>query len=161
MQCWFCSLRDRDTEHTYAFDMYGRVAAKNGESQTDISYNVQHIQIPRCQDCHSRHKTAFFAVIGGVFFCAALTVSAVLLITEIFAPLLGGILCGLSAGLAAAAFLSAFFVQKGIVTIRKSRSTYPAVKELLSQCYRFGTRPKSALPESDPPCENDENSRRR
>ena len=93
MQCWFCSIRAAEEEYVYNLEMYGKVDARNIKSQTNVSYNVQHIQVPRCQDCFNRHKTAKLAktmsIIFGVIFIGML----VTLIFELINPLLAGILC--------------------------------------------------------------------
>ncbi len=155
MQCWFCSLREAETEYAYNFDMYGKVDAQNNISQTNVSYNVRHIQIPRCSDCYNRHKTAKFAKIMSIIFGFLFIGTIIILMFSLLDSLPAGILCGLAAGLIVASLLSNRLIQKGIFTIRNSRSEYPPVKELLTQCYRFGVRPKSPIPQSDPPCDPD------
>ncbi len=156
MKCWYCSVRDSDEGHSYAFDMHGNVAAEGSGAQTDVTYNVRHVSIPRCADCHARHKLSrLFTLLAGCFALLALIALLLLLLTSIDA-LLPGVLLGLFAGLAVGALMSGHAVLKGIATVQKSRKTYPEVAQLLKECYRFGSRPKEKMPVSDAPCGSDE-----
>lgn len=155
MICWFCSVRESEPKHVYSLDMHGEVAAQNMASQTHVAYSVHHVEIPRCADCHRRHKTAsFLKVLSAIF--AALFLGAVMFALFSWADhLLVGIWAGLSFGLVIACLLSGSLVQKGIHTERSSRTKHPEILALKEKCYRFGARPKEALPKSDPPCNPD------
>jgi len=157
MNCWFCSVRASEEGHVYEVDMHGEVDAQNVQSQTNIAYSVRHIKIPRCADCHSRHHLAGFAKFMAAV-CAALVLAGV--VFALFgwaAPFVTGAWTGLALGLVVAFLMAIVIAQKGIHSLRNSRSLYPEVKELLDRCYRFGLRPKAILPKSDPPCDQGQN----
>ena len=63
-----------------------------------------------------------------------------------------GIWAGFTLGLVMGCLLSASLVQKGIHTVRSSRSKHPEIIALKEKCFRFGSRPKEALPKSDAAC---------
>lgn len=153
MQCWFCSVRDADEAHALHLEMYGDVDAKKTSSETKIAYNVRHIDVPRCADCHSRHVIAFYALIlAGAM---ALGLVAAILVA-VFADLAGwvwGLWAGLAAGLLLGALAIRFLILKGINSVHQARTQYPDIVALLEKCYRFGRRPKGPIPESDQPCE--------
>lgn len=154
MNCWFCSLRDAQDRHACGIDMYGDVDTRKSESQTDIAYRVRHIEVPRCEDCHRQHRQAGQAQLLAVVLAVVAAVAVLAIILSWTAPLVSGIWLGLSLGLALAALLASVLVQKGIQPLRKSRSRYPEVQELLKQCYRFGRRPRADIPKSSKPCAN-------
>lgn len=158
MKCWFCSVRDAEPGDAYELDMFGEVNAKSTESKTDVAYSVRHIVIPRCPNCHSKHRIAKGASWFAAVLLAGLIAAILALLFNWVGPLAAGLWSGIAAGLLVAALLSGVFVQKGIHTVRAGRLKYPEIKELLNECYRFGTRPNQALPKSDPPCERAENS---
>lgn len=156
MNCWFCSVREADARHVYGLDMHGDVDAQNTETATNIAYSVRHIDIPRCADCHSKHRIAKAAFVFSFVFLALLLAAVVFAVFGWAAPLIVGAWGGLSAGLVIAMLLCASVVQKGIHTLRSSKREYPLVKEMLDKCYRFGLRPKAVLPKSDLPCKQGE-----
>jgi hypothetical protein len=133
--------------------MYGDVDAKKTSSETKIAYNVRHIDVPRCADCHSRHVIAFYALIlAGAM---ALGLVAAILVAVI-ADLAGGgwgVWAGLAAGLLLGALAIRFLILKGINSVHQARTQNPDIVALLEKCYRFGRRPKGPIPESDQPCE--------
>lgn len=154
MKCWYCSVREASEDRAYAFDMHGNVAAESKDSQTNVAYNVKHIVIPRCEDCHSKHRLAtLFKYLCAVFAVIAVATFLLLLFSGMNRTLLG-ILLGLFLGLSIAAITSCFIIQKGISTVAYSRKKHPDVIELLNQCYRYGSRPKEQLPSTDLPCDN-------
>jgi hypothetical protein len=156
MSCWFCSVREAQADHDLAFEMYGDVDAQKTQSQTRVAYNVRHIEIPRCADCHGRHILALYALIGA----AALLVSALAaLLVGLYGTLVAwawGLWLGLSFGLMIGLLGCRFFLLKGIHSVHQARTVYPEVKELLEKCYRYGRRPKGQLPAGDQACEQPE-----
>lgn len=153
MLCWYCSIREAESASVYKLNMFGAVNAQNGASHTKVSYDVRYVEIPRCHDCETRHKTAknakvFSAVLTLVALCAA-----VALVFNLNSPVLYAVVLGLAVGLVLTGLIASIMIQKGIKTIRTSRLQYPEILELKKQCYRFGDRPKQAIPETDPPCE--------
>jgi len=153
MKCWYCSVRDAQDKDNYVADMYGSVASKSVDTQTNVAYNVRHLVIPRCSDCHAKHSAAKLFFLLFLVFSTCVLVSFFLTVFSVTNGILAGILLGVFAGLSIAALLAERMVQKGISTIHTSRKKYPEIVELLGQCYRFGVRPKEKIPTSDPPCE--------
>lgn len=151
MICWFCSLREAQVKHTYGIDMYGEVDAKTTPAQTDVAYRVRHVDVPRCADCHRRHRLArFVANLSVLFFIAAIAAMLAILL-KWTTPLISGIWLGLAVGLTLAALIAAKLILKGIHSLRKSHKKYPEIQDLLKQGYRFGQRPKAGIPKADPP----------
>lgn len=152
MTCWFCSVREADPKHIHGIDMYGEVGVQNNEAQTNVAYNVKHIDVPRCADCHSKHRISRIARFMSLVFLVILLGGALSAAFKWVADvLIAGIWCGLSAGLIIACLLSSAFVQKGIKPVRKSCSKYPEVVEMLKRQYHFGLRPKEEMPKVQPP----------
>lgn len=144
MVCWYCLVRESEAKHAYAFDMYGDLGVQSSEAQTNVAYNVRHIEVPRCADCRGKHKTAKALLVSSAIFAAALLVGAAFALFHWAPDLIAGLWCGLAAGLVIASLLSAVLVQKGIHTERKSRGKYPEASDLLKKGYRLGTQPKAA-----------------
>jgi hypothetical protein len=142
MICWYCSIREADEKHTFAFDMFGDLDAQEMPVQTDVAYKVRHVRVPRCADCHNRHRLAWLSLL----FAAGMAVLAfVASLNSIFSwtsPWLAGLLLGLSTGLLFAALLYSRAVQSGIYSVARSRTKYPEVQELFKLNYQFGARPK-------------------
>lgn len=151
MTCWFCSARESDPKHIYGIDMYGEIGVQNNEAQTNVAYNVKHIDVPRCTDCHSKHRIAKAARVLSLVFVAALLGGVLSAAFKWVPELLAGAWCGLAAGLVIACLLSSAFVQKGIKSLGKSRSKYPEVVDMLKRQYHFGLRPKDEMPKVQPP----------
>lgn len=150
MICWFCSLREAQVKHTYGIDMYGEVDAKTTSALTDIAYRVRHVEVPRCANCHRRHRQARFASDLSVLFFIVAVAAAPAIILKWTPPLISGIWLGLAVGLVLTALVSVKLILKGIHSLRKSHAKYPEIQELLKQGYRFGQRPKAGIPKSDP-----------
>ncbi len=148
MVCWYCSVRTAEAKHSYAFDMYGGLGVHNSETETNVAYNVRHIEIPRCADCRAKHGTAKAAMFMSVVFLAVLLGGALSAVFGWVPQFIAGAWCGLAAGLVIASLLSAVLVQKGICTVRASRGKYPEANDLLKKGYRYGTRPKAAPSQS-------------
>ena len=152
MNCWFCSVREANTDHTYVTQMYGDVDAKTTSSQTQVRYNVRRIEVPRCADCHSRHVIALYATVLAIVMAVALLVAVLFAVYGWTAQWIWGLWSGLAFGLLLGALAIRFLILKGIYSIGQARKAYPEISELLEKCYRFGRRPKGQLPESDAPC---------
>ncbi len=153
MTCWFCSVREADPKHTHGIDMYGEVGVKNDEAQTNVAYNVKHIDVPRCADCHGKHRIAKIARFMSLVFLALLAIGALSAAFEWTTGFIAGLWCGLAAGLLVACLLSSALVQKGIKSEGKSRSRYPEVLDMLKKQYHFGLRPKEEMPKPQPPAQ--------
>jgi hypothetical protein len=151
MACWFCSVRIPEANHVLELDMYGDVDALKTPAQTTVAYNVRHIDIPRCADCHKRHSMARNVRFLAALLAITLIGAALSIAFSWVPPLYAGLWAGLSAGLMAGALVSGALVQKGIYSVGKSRAQYPEVKELLGKNYRFGLRPKNRVAESGQP----------
>jgi hypothetical protein len=134
-----------------AVDMYGDVNAQKSELQTKVAYNVQHVSIPRCSDCHSRHIISQYADVLGLIFSVAFLVSILTAVLGWVGPFILGLWMGLAFGLLLGMFGIRFLALKGIYSIRDAKIKYPEVKELLEKGYRFGFRPQNQLPESNQP----------
>lgn len=158
MKCWYCSIRDSEEKYAYKLDMYGGVAASSEETQTNIAYNVRHVEIPRCIDCHKKHRIAKIFKILSVLLAVLMLAAFAAFLFDLAEPKLSGVCLGLTIGLVIASLLAGHFVSYRIKTIRKGRAGYPEVEDLLKQCYRFGVRPKERIPVSEAPCEESENS---
>ena len=150
MACWYCSVRPAEANHMLETNLNGDVDALKSYDQTKVAYNVRHVGIPRCGDCHRRHRLAKgirgFAAIAGV----SLILSAVAVVFHWLDPLYTGIWVGLSAGLMIGGLVAGNLVQTGIHTERKSLHQYPEIKDLRDKGYRFGIRPRQAKPTSQP-----------
>jgi len=157
MNCWFCSVREAEAQHRVGMDMHGEVDAQNMQSQTKVAYSVRHIEIPRCADCHSRHRLAKFAQFMGAVFAVVLLAGVIVALFNLLAPYIAGLWAGLALGLVIASLAAGSVAHKGIYSLRDSRAKFPAVKELLNKCYRFGARPRALIPKSDPPCNRSDN----
>lgn len=153
MLCWYCSTREAESAHVYKLNMFGAVNAKSSASQTKISYDVRYVEIPRCSDCATRHKTARYMKTLSAIFALVATCAAVALLFNLSNPIIYALILGLAVGLVLTGLIASMMVQKGIKTIRASRHQYPEIIELNKQCYRFGHRPKQSIPETDPPCD--------
>jgi hypothetical protein len=151
MSCWFCSVRNEEIEHVLAVEMYGDVNAQKTKVQTKVAYNVQHVNIPRCPDCHSRHIISMYSDILGLIFSVAFLVSILVAVFGGVGSLLLGLWMGLSFGLLLGVLGIRFMALKGIYSIRDAKANYPEIKELLKKGYRFGFRPQSQLPEGNQP----------
>ena len=64
MACWYCSVRPAEANHMLETNLNGDVDALKSYDQTKVAYNVRHVGIPRCGDCHRRHRLVG-AVDGG------------------------------------------------------------------------------------------------
>ncbi len=163
MSCWFCSVRDEEAEHLLAVEMYGEVNALEVKSQTKVAYKVQHIKIPRCADCHSRHIIANLVDILAIILVVIFLVSILFAVFGWVAQLIWALIMGVSFGLLVGTLAVRFLALKGIRSIRDAKMNYPEIKELLEKCYRFGMHPKGQVTESDPICnsvvENSETSK--
>ena len=141
MICWYCSVREADEKHTCSFDLYGELDAQEMPVQTDVAYKVRHVQVPRCADCHSKHRLAILALCGAAAMAFVAIFAALNSIFSWTSPWLAGLLLGLSAGLLVALLLVSQAVQKGIFSVARSRKKFPEIQELLKLKYQFGTRP--------------------
>ena len=149
MKCWFCSIREADEKHVLALEMYGDVDAKKTESETKVAYNLRHIEVPRCFDCHSRHVRSFTAVIAALILVLSVAAATLAAVYVWLADWAWALWLGLSLGLLVAALLVRFFALLGIKSIKQAKTVYPEVKELLDKGYKFGRRPKSLITEND------------
>ena len=159
MNCWFCSVREAEADHTLLIEMYGDVDTKKTPSQTRVAYNVRHIDVPRCADCHSRHVIALYATILAVIMTVALVVAVLFAFYAWLPQWAWGLWAGLAFGLVLGSLAIRFLILKGIFSIRQAKADYPDIKELLEKGYRFGRRPRGQLPESDQPREDEEPDR--
>lgn len=157
MVCWYCLVRESEAKHAYSFDMYGGVGVQSSEVQTNVAYNVRHIEVPRCADCRGKHKTAKVLFVSAVVFAATLLVGAAFAAFRWAPDLIAGLWCGFSAGLVIACLLSAALVQKGIHTVKKSRSKFPEASDLLKKGYRHGTQPKAGVQNAQMPAVQEKN----
>lgn len=151
MQCWYCELREADKNCGHSFDMYGGVDVQKNDALTNVSYSLIQIEIERCRDCYMRHKYALISLYAIIPIAGIIIAATIGLLTEALTPLMAGILAGLAVGLIIAAVLSNKLMQRGIHTVKFSRAEYPTAKDLLERGWRYGVRPKEALPVSDPP----------
>lgn len=158
MNCWFCSIREADPEHLFHVEMYGDVDTKKTPSQTKVAYNVRHIDVPRCADCHSRHVVALYAAVIAAVLLVALVIAVLFAVFSWAPQWVWGLWAGLAFGLALGTLAIRFFALKGIYSVRQAKAIYPEIKDLLDKCYRFGRRPRGQLPESDEPCASPESS---
>ncbi len=149
MNCWFCSVREAYADNTWSTEMYGDVDAKKTSSQTQVIYNVRHIDVPRCADCHSRHVIALYAAVMALVMTVALIVAVLFAVYGWSVQWIWGLWAGLAFGLLLGALAIRFLILKGIYSIKQAKSAYPEIKDLLDKSYRFGRRPKGHLPESD------------
>jgi hypothetical protein len=151
MSCWFCSIRDAEMDHVLAVDMYGDVNAQKTELQTKVAYNVQHVSIPRCADCHSRHIISMYADVLGLIFGVVFLVSILAAVFGWAGLFISGLWMGLAFGLLLGMLGIRFLALKGIYSVRDAKIRYPEVKKLQEKGYRFGFRPQSQLPKSNQP----------
>lgn len=151
MNCWFCLIRESKVEHVLKLEMYGGVETQNTNELTKVAYNVRHIEVARCPDCHSRHLLAKVVQIVDLVLAGILLIAIFFATFKWIEPLFAGIWIGMSAGLIIGLLVAGYFIQRGIYSIRKSKSEYPDVKELLEKSYKFGVLPKTPLPHNDPP----------
>ena len=146
MACWYCSVRPAEANHMLETNLNGDVDALKSYDQTKVAYNVRHVGIPRCGDCHRRHRLAKgargFAALAGI----SLILAAIALVLKWLDPLYTGIWAELSAGLMPGGLAGGYLVQIGIHTERKSLRQYPEIKELRDKGYRFGIRPRQTKP---------------
>lgn len=142
MICWYCSVREADEKHTCTFDLHGDLDAQKMPVQTDVAYKVRHVHIPRCADCHGKHRLAKLALFGAAVMAALAILAALNSIFVWTTPWLAGLLLGIAAGLLVALLLISQTVQKGICSVARSRSKYPEVQELIKLNYQFGARPR-------------------
>jgi len=141
MICWYCSVREADEKHTCSFDLYGDLDAQKMPVQTDVAYKVRHVLVPRCADCHSKHRLARLAVVAAAVMAVLVIAAALNSIFIWTSPWLAGLLLGLTAGLLIALLLISQAVQKGICSVARSRAKYPEIQELRKLNYQFGARP--------------------
>lgn len=153
MLCWYCSIREAESAVAYKLNMFGAVKAQNSASHTNVTYDVKHIEIPRCGDCATRHKTAANAKALSAVFALIAIGAAIAMLFNLSSPVLYAVILGLSVGLVLTGLIAGIMIQKGIKTVRAGRHEYPEVIEMKKRCYRFGDRPKQSIPESDPPCD--------
>jgi len=142
MICWFCSVREAEDKHAYSFHMYGDFDAQKMETRTDVAYKVRHVVVPRCADCHGRHRLARMAMIAAAVLAVLAIAAAFNSVFGWSEPWFAGLWLGLAAGLLAGALLLSHFVQTGICSQARSRTKYGEVQELIKQNYKFGARPK-------------------
>ncbi len=143
MICWFCHLTEEVPEKSCRMKLFGEVDARTDASATRVRYVVRRIAIPRCALCRSKHAEASaLNALGALLAAAALACAAV---AAFRAPsgFWAGILTGLAGGLSIGSFASGFLLHKGIASVRKARRSYPEIRELLDQGYRFGNAPGS------------------
>lgn len=150
MFCWFCSVRAAAPEHTWSTEMYGDVDTKKTTEQTQVFYNVRHIEVPRCSDCHSRHALALTTRIMAWIFLVLFAASLLLAFFKLVAPWIWGLGAGLSFGLLIAGLGMHFVSLKGIHSLKDAKTEFPLIKEYLEKSYRFGFRPKGHLPQDEP-----------
>ena len=155
MNCWFCSVREAAAEHVWSTEMYGDVDTKKTDEQTQVVYNVRHIEVPRCADCHSRHSLALAALVAGFVFLAILAAAVIVAAFTDLPQWIWGLGAGLALGLILGMLAVRFVSLKGIYSIREARREYPQIKESLANCYRFGFRPKGHLPKGDGDCQDE------
>jgi uncharacterized membrane protein SpoIIM required for sporulation len=110
--------------------------------QTDVAYKVRHVYVPRCADCHSKHRLAMLALFSAAVMAVVAIGAALNSIFSWTSPWLAGLMLGLSAGLLVALLLFNKAVQKGICSVARSRAKFPEVQELLKLNYQFGAQPK-------------------
>ena len=151
MVCWYCLVRESEAKHAYAFDMYGGVGVQSIEAQTNVAYNVRHIEVPRCADCRGKHKAAKALRVLSAVLAVALAAGVAFAAFEWTKALIAGAWCGLAAGLVIACLLSAAYAQKGINTVRKSKRKYPEASDLLKKGYKYGACPKASAQNMQPP----------
>lgn len=145
MMCWFCSVRAAEDLKTYKIDLYGDVDTRQSDSQTQVAYRVQRINVPRCGDCYDRHRMADATGILAIILIIILPVAILLAYLQILSPWIWTAVAGLALGLALGSLLSRAIALKNILSPAQARKTYPAIVELLDKGYRFGRRPKDAL----------------
>ena len=152
MSCWFCSIRDEEADHHLAYEMYGEVDAQETKAQTKVAYKVQHVKVPRCADCHSRHTIAQYIDIIAIILGAIFLLSILFAVFGWVAQWIWALWMGLSFGLMLGSLAAHVLVLRGIHSVYKARMTFPEIKELLEKCFRFGYRPRGQVIESDPTC---------
>ncbi len=133
--------------------MYGQVEKKSEVTQTAITYQYRNVVVPRCKDCHSRHKLASVFQMSSLILLILALIALEQVLYGKFSAVLTGIIFGVLAGLAFSSFIAQFVVQKGIHSLKSSKRKYPEVAELRRQCYRFGKSPKDQIPQEDDACE--------
>lgn len=156
MKCWFCSIREAEVKNVLDLEMYGDVDATKVESETKVAYNVRHIAVPRCADCHSRHIRSLTSIIMTVVLALSAAAAALSAAYGWLDGWVWGLWLGLSLGLAAAGLLVHYFALKGIKSIRQAKTVFPEVKDLLEKCYKFGRRPRNLKTENDQSCAENE-----
>ena len=145
MKCWFCTIRDAISKHALPFEMYGDVDAQKTPSETKVKYNVRHVEIPRCADCHSRHRHAMAALIAAVVLFLSVAAAVILAVLNTAPEWLWGLWAGASAGLLIGVVLTRQATLRGTLSTYFARKNYPEVKELSEKGYRFGRRPKATM----------------
>ena len=149
MKCWFCTIRDAVTKHALPFEMYGDVDTQKTPSETKVAYNVRHVEIPRCADCHSRHKHVMTALVAAIIFLLSLAAAIILAVWNLVPEWLWGLWAGASAGLLIGAVLTRQATLRGTLSTYYAKKNYPEVKELSEKGYRFGRRPKDTAEATD------------
>lgn len=145
MNCWFCDIRTAENRHNKSYVMYGDIDTQKSPSETKVAYNVRHVDIPRCEDCHIRHQYSLICLAAALLLLLS-AVAAVLF--AVYGSLNGWIWAlwlGLSAGLLLGALVVRMALLRGVKTIWQARTGYPEVAELSGKGYRFGHRPKESL----------------
>ena len=145
MNCWFCEIRSAENRHSKSYVMNGDIDTQKSSSETKVAYNVRHIDIPRCEDCHIRHQYSLFCLAGAlVLFLSALAAT----LFAVYGNLSGWIWAlwlGFSIGLLLGTLIVRIAILRGVKTIWQARTLYPEVAELSAKGYRFGHRPKESL----------------
>lgn len=149
MTCWFCKIRDAAERHALPYEMFGDIDTRSTPSETKVAYNVRHVEVPRCNDCHSRHSHAMLSlIIGGIFLLALIAAVLFALYVE-SAEWIWAVWLGLSLGLLIGAIAVRFALLRGTLSVYQARKNYPEVKDLREKGYKFGRRPKDSLASAD------------
>ena len=151
MSCWFCSVREAEDDHALKIEMYGDIDTRRSPSQTQVAYNVRHIDVPRCADCHSRHQIVSLATIVAAALTVILIAAVLCAVFEWVSPWIWAIAPGLSFGLVLGMLAVRFVAHKSIFSVRQAKANFPEIRGLLEKNYRFGRQPKGSPPESSQP----------
>ena len=149
MTCWFCKVRDAAEKHDLPFEMFGDIDTRSTASETKVAYNVRHVEVPRCADCHSRHRDSVLSMIAAGVFLLSLITAVIFALYVVSAEWIWAVWLGLSAGLLIGALAVNLALLRGTLSTYKARKNYPEVKELRDNGYKFGRRPKDSLKSGD------------